>query len=196
MDVEGHGREDVFNGVDLSRTVGWFTCMYPVRFSLAASPQDALCGVKERTRAVPARGLGYGVLRYLSSDPDLKNTLDHAAPDIGFNFLGEFRTQSGDVAFRLAHDASLGGRLCVCGTRPHRLNVEADITSGKLRVSFIYSRNLNKRERIERLAQAFESSLRELFSQSVPVLTTADFATARMGREDFDRLFQRISNSR
>ena len=194
VDIEGHGREDLFDGVDLSRTVGWLTCMYPVRFSPKESFEEALLDVKERTRSVPARGLGFGVLRYLCPDPALNSSLRHTAAEIGFNFLGEFRSQPAAALFRLdRNEGTIRGSVCGCGTRPHKLDVEAAIASGKLRCSFIFSRNLHSHERIERLVRAFERSLQEMLNHSGPVLTTLDFGTARMGQEDFRNLFQRLS---
>src|SRR5262249_22100624 len=86
-DLEGHGREEIFDGVDLSRTVGWFTTIYPV--DLAAPGPDwgaALKSVKEHLRSVPGRGLGYGALRYLRRPADL----DGPVPQVGFNYLGQF----------------------------------------------------------------------------------------------------------
>ncbi|WP_338686823.1 amino acid adenylation domain-containing protein [Streptomyces acidiscabies] len=81
VDVEGHGREEVVPGVELSRTVGWFTSLYPVRIGASG----------ERARELPDNGLGYGLLRYLNPD-----TADELAkvptPAIGFNYLGRFTT--------------------------------------------------------------------------------------------------------
>ena len=77
LDLEGHGREEMFADVDLSRTVGWFTSLFPVRLDPGALDLDeALAGgpalgralklIKEQLRAVPDNGLGYGLLRYLN----------------------------------------------------------------------------------------------------------------------------------
>ncbi|MYT26778.1 peptide synthetase, partial [Streptomyces sp. SID7760] len=74
IDVEGHGREDVVEGTDLSRTVGWFTTVFPVRLALGRPDLDearrggpavgaALRLVKEELRAVPDKGIGFGLLR-------------------------------------------------------------------------------------------------------------------------------------
>ncbi|WP_369214148.1 amino acid adenylation domain-containing protein [Streptomyces flavofungini] len=101
VDVEGHGREDLA-GVDLSRTVGWFTSVRPVRLDVAGADLDsAMAGgpaagtlvkaVKEQVRAVPGDGLGYELLRHLNSatGPVLEAA---PAPQIGFNYLGRFTT--------------------------------------------------------------------------------------------------------
>src|SRR6185295_4340563 len=85
VELEGHGREALFEGVDLSRTVGWFTTIYPVRLKRAPGGLgEALMGIKEQLRRVPQRGIGYGMLRYLAGE-----TLESEA-EVGFNYLGQF----------------------------------------------------------------------------------------------------------
>ncbi|OKH73926.1 thioester reductase, partial [Mycobacterium sp. SWH-M1] len=104
VNVEGHGREADTVGLplDLSRTVGWFTSIYPVRLDPGGLPwTDVLAAgdrlaaavktVKEQLRTVPDRGIGYGVLRHLAVDPDLTA----AAPQILFNYLGRFAGGTG-----------------------------------------------------------------------------------------------------
>ncbi|WP_328718508.1 amino acid adenylation domain-containing protein [Streptomyces sp. NBC_00247] len=108
LDVEGHGRhEDLLGaGHDLSRTVGWFTSMYPVRVDpgplgwaevAAAGPEvgGALKQVKEQMRAVPDQGLGFGLLRYLNAETGAVLG-GSAAPLVGFNYLGRFAADSGE----------------------------------------------------------------------------------------------------
>jgi len=100
VDVEGHGREEVWSDIDLSRTVGWFTSLYPVRLDVGGvDVEEALGGgaalgralkrIKEQLRAVPGNGLGYGLLRYLNARTALQLG-GFAAPQIGFNYLGRF----------------------------------------------------------------------------------------------------------
>ncbi|PTH90221.1 hypothetical protein C9J60_04460 [Streptomyces sp. A244] len=102
LDAEGHGREDLLDTADLSRTVGWFTSLFPIRLepgidnwdeTWAAGPAigTALKRVKEQIRAIPDHGIGYGLLRYLN--PTTATTLAEAPrPQIGFNYLGRFTT--------------------------------------------------------------------------------------------------------
>jgi amino acid adenylation domain-containing protein/non-ribosomal peptide synthase protein (TIGR01720 family) len=109
--LEGHGREeDLVPGADLSRTVGWFTCEYPVSLELApgAAPGDALKQIKERVRAVP--GIGYGLLRHL--DPASAKVLaDLPEPAVAFNYLGRFEAGEDEQAapWRPAADSWGGG---------------------------------------------------------------------------------------
>jgi amino acid adenylation domain-containing protein/thioester reductase-like protein/non-ribosomal peptide synthase protein (TIGR01720 family) len=98
--VEGHGREEIIDGVDLSRTVGWFTSLFPVRVDPGPLSWDEMCAggpalgraikcVKEQLRAIPDHGIGFGLLRYLNpyTSPELATL---ASPQIGFNYLGRF----------------------------------------------------------------------------------------------------------
>ena len=70
VDLEGHGREALFEDVDISRTVGWFTSLYPVRLKWPLSQEvgEALKGIKEMLRQIPHNGIGYGMLRYLRDE--------------------------------------------------------------------------------------------------------------------------------
>ncbi|MCZ4123118.1 condensation domain-containing protein, partial [Streptomyces sp. H39-S7] len=100
VDLEGHGREEFLAGIDLSRTVGWFTSLFPVRldpgrldradvWAGGTAAADALKRVKEQLRALPDNGLGYGMLRYLH--PGTAAALgNRPGPQISFNYLGRF----------------------------------------------------------------------------------------------------------
>jgi amino acid adenylation domain-containing protein/non-ribosomal peptide synthase protein (TIGR01720 family) len=105
LDLEGHGREEFADGVDLSRTVGWFTSLFPVRLDPGpiglsdvraggSAAVDALKRVKEQLRALPDNGLGYGLLRHLNAGTGAV-LADRPAPQISFNYLGRFDTSQG-----------------------------------------------------------------------------------------------------
>jgi nonribosomal peptide synthetase CepB len=112
VDLEGHGREPLADGVDLSRTVGWFTAIHPVRLDTGGANLAQVRGggtaagqvvkrVKEQLRAVPADGLGYGMLRHLN--PETRPVLAvRAAPQISFNYMGRLTASasaSGQTGF-------------------------------------------------------------------------------------------------
>ncbi|WP_051796164.1 non-ribosomal peptide synthetase [Streptomyces sp. NRRL S-87] len=103
LDLEGHGREEsAVPGADLSRTVGWFTSLYPVRLDAGpaggpdADPGAALKSVKEQLRAVPGKGIGYGMLRHLHPR-GAERLAPLGAPQIGFNYLGRFAAPGGSA---------------------------------------------------------------------------------------------------
>ncbi|MFI2215239.1 condensation domain-containing protein, partial [Streptomyces sp. NPDC020141] len=91
VDVEGHGRDEVVAGVDVSRTVGWFTCVRPVRVEagVGVSVGEVLRGVKECVRGVPDGGVGFGLLRYVNGVTG--GVLEGlGVPEVAFNYLGRF----------------------------------------------------------------------------------------------------------
>ena len=109
ISLEGHGREEqVVPGADLARTVGWFTTIFPVRIDLSGvDPVDAFAGgpaagvaaktVKEQLRAVPDRGIGFGLLRYLNRET--AHTLSQLpVPQISFNYLGRVGGTDADAS--------------------------------------------------------------------------------------------------
>jgi hypothetical protein len=103
VDLEGHGRDALFEDVDLSRTVGWFTALFPVGLTLEGGvggpPGEALKAIKEQLRRVPAKGIGYGLLRYLSGDAAVGAPLrEGAQPEVSFNYLGRGAPPAGEEA--------------------------------------------------------------------------------------------------
>ena len=94
IDLEGHGREEIFSDLDVSRTVGWFTSTYPIVMETGRGPGwqpgKALSRVKEQLRSIPNRGLGYGVLRHISKDDRIRCRLaELPAAEIIFNYLAQ-----------------------------------------------------------------------------------------------------------
>src|SRR5437763_17180007 len=96
--MEGHGREEILDRIDLSRTVGWFTAEFPVALAMPSSENwgDALKSVKEQLRAIPHKGLSYGALRYLSPASPLRT--DRSA-EISFNYHGQWNATADSDGF-------------------------------------------------------------------------------------------------
>ena len=195
VDVEGHGREHVGDDVDVSRTVGWFTSIFPVRLDLEpASEAAAVANVKEQLRAVPRHGMSFGVLQYLRRHDDLR---DLPRPEISFNYLGRFVDAGDDVAFTVTGDPA-GASLGAANRRAHALDVEAQIQDGKLLVTWTYSTALHDRASIERLARRFDEALRGFVAQSSAgrpaALTPADFPLVDLDDRALGSITQRIED--
>src|SRR5262249_42160870 len=141
IELEGHGREDVFDGVDLTRTVGWFTSLFPVRLRINnGHPGTALKEIKEQLRSIPNRGLGYGVLRYLSDDPDVVERLRRfPQPQISFNYLGQFDQVSWESSIFKPADESCGPSQSPEDQRRTLLDITGMIIEGRLEVNWTYS---------------------------------------------------------
>ncbi|MCA1453646.1 non-ribosomal peptide synthase/polyketide synthase [Bradyrhizobium sp. BRP22] len=192
IELEGHGREDLFGDLDISRTVGWFTTAFPVKLTGGACDVASLIKeVKEELRAIPNRGLGYGVLRYLGSEQQRAVLSVMAEPRIVFNYLGQVDGGTGEAAsFTMAPESTGSSRSA---TSPMRrwLSVNGLVREGQLRLSFGFSRRRYHRETVERLANFYQAALRELVdhcTSGVSGLTPSDVALSGLSQADLDRL--------
>ncbi|MFN2635014.1 MAG: condensation domain-containing protein, partial [Thermoanaerobaculia bacterium] len=198
IDLEGHGREDVVSGVDLSRTVGWFTTIFPVRlnFDGRSSLAEVLKGVKEELRAIPEKGIGYGLLRYLSADPEVRERLQSLPQaQVSFNYLGQFHRGSSASLFSIA-DGPTGPAHAPEALRRHVLGVNGIVLDGRLRIEWTYSENLHRRTTIEALAERYVEALRSLIahcrSLSETSFTPSDFPLAGLKQERLDRILRKF----
>jgi amino acid adenylation domain-containing protein/non-ribosomal peptide synthase protein (TIGR01720 family) len=170
VDLEGHGREYILENVDLSRTVGWFTSIYPMLLDIgaAAEPGEALRIIQAQVRRVPNRGIGFGLLRYLCDDEEVRRRII-AAPraEVNFNYLGQFDQQGANrsgTPFRQARE-NKGPERSLSGQRRYRLYVVGGVRGGVLHMHWSYSANLHKRSAIERLSASFDEELRRLIAR-------------------------------
>jgi amino acid adenylation domain-containing protein/non-ribosomal peptide synthase protein (TIGR01720 family) len=191
VDLEGHGREEIFPDVDLSRTVGWFTTIFPVALTLPPgdSPRDAIRAVKEGLRAVPRRGLGFGLLRYLAGQEGAEG---FASPQVSFNYLGRLDAAAGEGdLFSFAPEAVRGTAGEVAGGGPC-FAIDALVLDGRLRVSWTYDPERHFPATAERLASGFVAEIAALVdhcrSPEAGGLTPSDVPLAGLDREALDRL--------
>ncbi|HYQ83486.1 MAG TPA: condensation domain-containing protein, partial [Rubrobacter sp.] len=194
VDLEGHGREEIFADAHLSRTVGWFTSMYPVLLDRGeGGPGSALKRTKEALRRIPHRGLGYGLLRYLSGDAGIEERLRALpAAEVGFNYLGQLdQALSESSPFRPGRE-SAGLSVSPLTPRAHLLDVNASVSGGSLRMGWSYSGRVHRRETIERLAESYLDALREIVehcqSPDAGGYTPSDFPLAQLDQERLDQL--------
>jgi amino acid adenylation domain-containing protein/non-ribosomal peptide synthase protein (TIGR01720 family) len=200
LDVEGHGREPVIEGIDLSRSVGWFTAIFPLLLESprGASGMEVLDGVRRRFRAVPQGGLGFGLLRYLSPDAGVRRRLeDLPRPEISFLYMGrtDQRGRRGDWMQPARETA--GSNRSPRARRRHAIEVEAALVEGRLQVTWIYSGHLHREDTIERLATESLTTLRELIASASAArvsTTPAHFPAARLDQRELDRLLSGLTS--
>jgi len=169
IDVEGHGREDLF-GQDVSRTVGWFTSLFPLSFSIeGTSTADVIAHVQKKMRALPNRGVGYGVLRYLSSDPAIRESLKpKSACEVSFNYLGQLDqiSRPGQILSLVGDPV---GPLRSPSAPPHyRLEVNAWILSGHLTIECSFREQWHRHRTIEGFADSLITELQALTYRNAP----------------------------
>jgi amino acid adenylation domain-containing protein/non-ribosomal peptide synthase protein (TIGR01720 family) len=187
--LEGHGREEL-GGLDLSRTVGWFTSLYPVRLTPVADLEASLKAVKEQLRAVPQRGLGYGVLRHMGSPVVQAALSDRPWPAVTFNYLGRFDGVTAG-AFALARE-STGRDQSEGSPLGAELVVNGQVSEGALSLTWLFSAARHDAGTIEGLARAFATELQALVELcSAPGaggLTPSDVPLAGLGQVELDAL--------
>ena len=131
-------------GVDVSRTVGWFTSIYPVRLqdALESDPERLIKSVKEQLRRIPTNGFYHGVRRYLRDEGGARG-------DILFNYLGRLdQALSPDSPFAAATGAS-GDNLSLEGSFSHEWEIVGDVTDGCLRLCWRFGTERYSRSTIE-----------------------------------------------
>jgi len=166
VEMEGHGREDLFPDLDVTRSVGWFTSLFPIVLELPdGDPVATLHAAREAVRRVPRRGVGFGLLRYLSPDPAVRAALAALPrPPVNFNFLGQLDDRPADGAHLVASWRRAGAERSPRATRPNVLEVVGQIVGGRLRLDFRYSESLHRRATIEALGRHVDATLRALFA--------------------------------
>ncbi|MFC3962728.1 amino acid adenylation domain-containing protein [Nocardia jiangsuensis] len=173
--LEGHGRaESILPGADITRTVGWFTTVHPAAIDLTgidpADPGAALKAVKEQLRAVPDRGIGYGMLRYLNpaTAPALAG---HPEPQISMNYLGRADTDGSGPWLPRRFAATQDDRAPLAAA----LDINAVRTAAGLEVTWAYAARLLTAAEVAELAALWEAALRALAAAETGGRTPSDF---------------------
>ncbi|NJM89201.1 MAG: hypothetical protein HC847_20580 [Hydrococcus sp. RU_2_2] len=198
VDLEGHGREELEEDLDLSRTVGWFTSIYPMRLQKEerAHLGEALKSVKEQLRRVPKRGIGYGIGRYLSDRQTQASLEALPSAEVSFNYLGQFEQMLTASPLLGVAPESTGKPRSPLQKRKHLLEINSIVAAGKLQISWIYSEKVHRKATIERLAESFLEVLQALIahcqSPSAGGYTPSDFAAARLNQKQLDRFMTKL----
>ncbi|WP_420127230.1 amino acid adenylation domain-containing protein [Longimicrobium sp.] len=166
VELEGHGREELFADVDLTRTVGWFTSTFPVLLEAEGDDPGALLrGMKERLREIPARGVGFGILRWLSDDEGVRERLASIPwPEVSFNYLSQFGggTSAGGEEWLSRADGASGSVFSPNERRTSAVEVLASVRSGRLRVAFVYPGRRYGAAELKAVTADYEAALREI----------------------------------
>ncbi|MEM9927323.1 MAG: amino acid adenylation domain-containing protein [Cyanobacteria bacterium P01_D01_bin.50] len=199
IDLEGHGREDLFSDVDLSRTIGWFTTIFPVLLKLDDNRnlEVNIKSVKEQLRQIPNRGFNYGLLRYLTKDKNIKTNLENQQQaQIKFNYLGKLDFTSTDSLILGLAKESTGDNRIPQGNRQYLIEINSWISENKLQLTWNYSRNIHQQATIENLAQIYITNLENLIehckSTESKGYTPSDFKAANLSQQQLDQFMSKI----
>lgn len=188
IELEGHGRDDLFERVDLSRTVGWFTSLYPFYIKLTKNDLSSqIKEVKKEIRRIPNNGVGFGILKYISNAFN-----DRIKKYVRFNFLGDFTTGHANNPVRLlneqlGYDCDRGNNLT------YILEINCFIICSRLNVLFTYSKNKFSKSTVELFGNNYINNLKSIIKhccgkESVEY-TPSDFDAIDISQKELDSLF-------
>ncbi|MEN8638237.1 non-ribosomal peptide synthetase [Pseudomonas sichuanensis] len=197
VQLEGHGRDGLFEDMDLTRSVGWFTNAYPLSLSPDMAEGEvaraaSIKRIKEQLRQVPHKGQGYGVLRYLADDAGRERMAALPQARITFNYLGQFDQQFDQAALFQPLDAPAGLAHDLDAPLPNWLSVDGQVYGGALQLRWSFSAERYDQATIATLAEAYRQELLALVGHCLAdgngSFTPSDFPLAQLTQEQIDAL--------
>ncbi|GAB0103144.1 hypothetical protein JMUB6875_21160 [Nocardia sp. JMUB6875] len=170
LELEGHGRNEVFGDLDVIRTIGRFSTLSPalIQVTDAADAGAELIGVRDQLRAIPNHGTGYGLLRYLCDDPSVRDAVAAIRPpDVGFNFWGDVSEYFTDQARPLIDH--FGEHRSPNARRWRVIDVMGLALDGEIHMIWTYSKNLHRTETVERLAAQFVARVGDIVASRIGI---------------------------
>ncbi len=194
LHLEGHGREELFNDTYLSRTIGWFTSLFPVCLTIDHNTkiEHAIKSIKEQLRAIPRKGIGYGMLRYLSNSHEIPENLKMLDDrGICFNYLGQFNDlDEKDSSIISISNQSSGLSVCPTNKRTCAIDINLHVSNEQLVINWTYGENLHERKTIEALAENFTTQLERIIEHCIQPeskgFTPSDFPLCKISQEALD----------
>ena len=163
--VESHGRENIDETIDVSRTVGWFTSTFPVLFEAAENTTiiQKLELVGNALDKIPQYGLNFGLMRYLSEIEEIKGKIgNYALPQISFNYLGQFDRMSEEKSWFEFADENVGDLRSPESERKYLIELGGGIVNGELQLSLRYAAKYFEKEKSMILMNNWKESIRDL----------------------------------
>ncbi|OLG07559.1 Long-chain-fatty-acid--CoA ligase [Bacillus paralicheniformis] len=190
--MEGHGRDHTLPELDISRTVGWFTTIYPVLIDLHHAAEGelglAVKTVKDTLGRIPDKGMGYGILKYLTSSEN-KTIQFGKAPEIGFNYLGQFNDTERQQKFSFSGLAS-GKDITPTWQREQTLEMSAMVRQNQLHFNLSYPPSRFHTTTMKQLLHMVKHNLHQIIKHCAhkqeTEKTVSDFSSQSLTAEDLD----------
>ena len=199
IDLEGHGREDILEHAEVSRTVAWFTSLFPVAFDLhrVKTCEDALKYTKEQLRTIPHQGIGYGLLRYLNEATSVALATKPQA-NVRFNYLGQIEQTGTDSSLFSLVEEEIGAVHSLAGFRSHLFDVTGRVFDGRLRFDWLYSEAIHAQATVENLVDSYGQSLRAILAYcrtpDAGGYTPSDFPRSELDQDELDDLLAQLGD--
>ncbi len=191
VDLEGHGREDLFPDNDLSRTIGWFTSLFPVIFDPAGNLTRRIKHIKESLWQIPNKGLGYGLFKYYGTEAQRQILASLPKAQVVFNYLGQFDASFEEQTPWVLASEPMGDLMDQNVRQQHELSINSHVYNGEFCLDIDYSEARYLRTTIEGLAKIFMTELRSVIAHctsGVRGITPSDFPLLRIDQHELDNL--------
>lgn len=191
--LEGHGREDIFEQVNIKRTIGWFTSLFPIvlEHSPSVDLRAHIKKTRDALRGIPNRGIGYGILKYLAPDELKEDLTFNLAPQISFNYLGQIDSDFDEQVFKIAPEP-VGEAVDGDNHRIYELEISGMISEKKLRMGITYNAKHFHQETIQKLANqyliALETCIDCCLMQPREEIQADDFTTKNISKVNLNKL--------
>ncbi|WP_017496494.1 non-ribosomal peptide synthetase [Flavobacterium sp. WG21] len=192
ISIEGHGRQQLSETININRTIGWFTIHYPVVISNAHEEElgQHLIEVKETLRKIPHKGIGYGINKFLSGNDAISKLSTALSPQIAFNYLGQFDSDVEDLFFSVSSN-NKGENVSPESDRLHDLAFNGLISDGQLSVSLEYNKYQFEYKEMQDLINSLKKSLIEIIDHCSGIdneLTPSDITQEDLSMDDLDEI--------
>lgn len=192
ISMEGHGREEIIKDVNISRTVGWFTSIYPVLLDMEYTDDLSyqIKYLKEELRRIPNKGVGYGILNYKHNKDRISKSFG-INPSVSFNYLGQFDTDVNTSLFQESPYSS-GQTVSPNSERLHAIDIVGSVEKEVMTFSITYNMPEFRRDTIEKFGSNFKESLLSLIQhclgKETRELTPSDVGGEDLSIEDFETI--------
>jgi len=197
INLEGHGREEIFSDIDISRTVGWFTSQYPVILNLPGENDLArhIKSVKEYMRHIPHKGIGYGILKHLTSPAHKDKSMLSLQPEISFNYLGQF-DETFDNGVVTLSDIPIGECTSPSMENLYIIDINGVLINGQLLFNFIYNKHEYREQTISHVAESFRKHLVKVIDHCTAIQyterTPSDFTFSRLSIDELETVLGNV----
>jgi amino acid adenylation domain-containing protein/non-ribosomal peptide synthase protein (TIGR01720 family) len=196
INLEGHGREKISPSIDITRTVGWFTSIFPVLLEVREGEDNDLGmhirRTKETLRKIPGKGMGYGILRYLSRLPESEGEILQIEPEIGFNYLGQFDEDISGSGFERS-GYTTGEPRSPESEQIYKISINGMVVNSKLVFKINGDSGTFNKKVIETFAQRYKINLQKIIEHCAAseetLYTPADFDARDLSLEELETLY-------
>ncbi|MCP4150943.1 MAG: amino acid adenylation domain-containing protein [bacterium] len=200
--LEGHGREEIIADTDITRTIGWFTSLFPIILNVDGEQRERITPVikktKEMLRNIPNKGIGYGILKYLTPKSEKQDVKLYLAPQIAFNYLGRFDRDITSSFFQ-NKEISTGNSIALNTPLEYSLEIIGMVTEETLNMSVSYCPKEYRESKMQEFLDAYKQNLEKIIDlcteKKETELTLSDLSSSDLKEDEMESIFGELEET-